>query len=80
MKAMHIRQLDDETVEGLKRRARRHRRSLQKEVETLLNDAARMVPRDGDPSAPVLAGLHTVATGRRRGSESREEIYGDDGR
>lgn len=80
MKSLHIRQLDEETVEGLKRRARRHHRSLQKEVEALLKDAARMMsPRDIQTES-VLSGLHTVTTGNQNTDWSREAIYGDDGR
>lgn len=80
MKSLHIRQLDEDVVEGLKRRARRHHRSLQKEVESLLIDAARMVPPDVDSGESVLSGLKTVASGRKKTNWSRGAFYGDDGR
>ena len=80
MRSIHIRNLDDATLEGLKRRARRHRRSLQKEVETVLSDAARMIPLDGSPDAARTLHLNRVATGNVRSDWTRETIYGDDGR
>jgi plasmid stability protein len=43
MKSLHIRNLDEGILLGLKARAERHHRSVQKEVEVLLRDAARMV-------------------------------------
>lgn len=78
MKSLHIRNLEEETLEGLKARARRHRRSLQKEVEVLLSDAVRMGV--GMDQRSPLDDLHTVHTGIRKGTWPREEIYGDDGR
>jgi plasmid stability protein len=78
MKSLHIRNLEEETLEGLKIRAKRHRRSLQKEVEVLLNDAARMV-QGGDEHSP-LDDLYIVDTGIREGIWTRDDIYGDDGR
>lgn len=80
MKSIHVRNLEEATVEGLKRRARRHRRSLQKEVEAVLSDAARMMPEDAPFGESVLSGLQTTSTGRRSENWSRESIYGDDGR
>lgn len=80
MKSIHIRNLDEATLEGLKRRAHRHRRSLQKEVENLLNDAARMLPTSADENSPRTLHLHTVHTGHTQSNWSRESIYGDDGR
>lgn len=79
MKSIHIRQVDEKTLEGLKRRARRHRRSLQKEIEVLLEDAARMVPEE-EPAESLLSGLKTASTGNRETDWSRETIYGDEGR
>jgi len=80
MKSLHIRNLDEATLEGLKRRARRHRRSLQKEVESLLSDAAVMLPPGGSPDDPPRLKLKTVTTGQSGQDWSRESIYGDDGR
>ncbi|TVR54424.1 MAG: hypothetical protein EA425_01990 [Puniceicoccaceae bacterium] len=80
MKSLHIRHIDDHVLDALKRRARRHRRSLQKEVESLLADAARMVPPDAGELNNPLASIRTVSTGRREMTWSRESYYGDDGR
>jgi plasmid stability protein len=80
MKSLHIRGLDESVVEGLKRRARRHRRSLQKEVEVLLTDAAQMAPPEGATSTSMRELLHMVSTGRQDDHWGRDEIYGDDGR
>ena len=78
MKSLHIRDLHEETLSGLKRRAARHRRSLQKEVQLLLEDAARMVP-ESDPADAQLK-LHVVHSGRRDAGFGRDAIYDDDGR
>ncbi|MGA1530246.1 MAG: FitA-like ribbon-helix-helix domain-containing protein [Kiritimatiellia bacterium] len=80
MKSIHIRAVDDLTMEGLKRRARRHHRSLQKEVEALLRDAAQMMPSEEVVPQSVLDGLRTVATCRQDSAWSRESMYDDDGR
>lgn len=80
MKAVHIRQIDDEVLDALKRRARRHSRSLQKEIESLLVDAAQMQPlKMGGPSNP-LDSIRTASTGHADMTWSRESVYGDDGR
>lgn len=78
MKSLHIRNLDDEILTGLKQRAARHRRSLQKEIEVLLEDAARMSPPEEKAGADLA--LNTVSTGEKRNNWNRETIYGDDGR
>lgn len=80
MKSLHIRNLDDATLEGLKRRAQRHRRSLQKEVEVLLGDAARMVAPDVSADSRRTLRLTMVSTGHTRNDWTRESIYADDGR
>ncbi|MCC5790191.1 MAG: hypothetical protein JJT75_11185 [Opitutales bacterium] len=79
MKSIHVRDLEDEVILGLKRRAARHRRSLQKEVETVLTDAARMVPEQVREQSP-LADLHKVNTGTPGQDWSRESFYHEDGR
>lgn len=79
MKSLHIRHLEDEVLLGLKRRAARHRRSLQKEVETVLSDAARMVPMEKALESP-LRGLNFVQTRRKASNWSRDTIYDEDGR
>ncbi len=45
MESIHVRQLDDEVVERLRRRAARNRRSLESEVRHILERAA----EDGMP-------------------------------
>jgi plasmid stability protein len=78
MKSLHIRNLDEGILLGLKARAERHHRSVQKEVEVLLRDAARMVQVDNETS--LLDALHTVDTKGKSTVGSRDSIYGDDGR
>ncbi|MFP4069132.1 MAG: FitA-like ribbon-helix-helix domain-containing protein [Verrucomicrobiota bacterium] len=80
MKSIHIRNLDDRTLLALKHRAARHRRSLQKEVESLLEDAARMVPVDEAAAKNPKLVLKTVSSGRPAAKWDRASIYGDDGR
>ncbi len=80
MKSIHIRQIDDAIVDSLKRRARRHRRSLQKEIVALLADAARMTPPDAVEPANPLEALNLVSTGHRAMTWSRESYYDEDGR
>jgi plasmid stability protein len=79
MASLHVRGLDDDVLQKLKARARRHGRSVQKEVEILLRDAANMMPRD-TPSPSPLAGLHFTNTGGRSSHWRRESIYAEDGR
>ncbi len=72
MKSLHIRAVPEQTIERLKRRARRHHRSLQGELQALLEEAAKQgVSDDGGEFS-----LHTVRT---QGVQnwSREGIYED---
>jgi plasmid stability protein len=80
MKSLHIRNLDDDIVLGLKVRAERHHRSVQKEVEVLLRDAARMMNRSDEQTKSPLQDLHIVKTGHEDSMWSRDTIYGVDGR
>lgn len=80
MKSIHIRNLNDDTLARLKNRAARHRRSLQKEVESLLEDAARMSPADEQSALKQKLMLKTVSTGKPATQWDRESIYDDDGR
>ncbi len=84
MKAIHIRHIPDDVLEKLKWRAEQHHRSLQKEIEVLLKDAARMIPPLEKRRDNFLDGLHTVAASSASpkivDTWSREEIYSDDGR
>jgi plasmid stability protein len=72
MKSLHIRDVPEQTIERLKRRASRHHRSLQGELQALLEDAAKQAV-SGDKSE---FSLHTVRT---QGNQdwSREGIYED---
>jgi len=76
MKSLLIRDLSEEMIEQLKARARRHHRSLQKEVLVLLGEAALMSPPEGDEAHLKL---HLTQSGSQA-PWSREEIYGSDGR
>lgn len=72
MKSLHIRDVPETTIERLKRRAIRHHRSLQGELQFLLEEAARQAAADDISEFS----LHTVKT---RGDQnwSREGIYED---
>ena len=76
MPGIHIRDLPQETVQALKRRAKAHHRSVQGEVSAILARAARAAPPDGG-HPPIR--LNQVEIGNKRGW-SRGEIYDDDGR
>lgn len=76
MKAIHIRDVDADTLARLKLLARSHRRSLQGELHVILERAARMAPTGG-----VEKPLDLVTTRTRHGTTwRREEIYGSQGR
>ncbi len=76
MPAVHVRDIEPEVLAALKRRARRHHRSLQGELRELLSAVAR---EEGLAEAmPPLALKMSSASPTT--SWSREEIYGDDGR
>lgn len=79
MKSLHIRHLEDDVLFGLKRRAARHRRSLQKEVASVLSDAARMIPGENHAESP-LRNLNFVRTRHEASNWSRDTIYDEDGR
>ncbi len=80
MKSIHIRDLDESVIAGLKRRAKRHHRSLQKEVTVLLTDAARMIPPESPLETSPLERLNYVETGEAEFNWSRKDLYDDDGR
>jgi hypothetical protein len=73
MKSLHIRDISEETLERLKKRAGMHHRSLQGEIHQLLEEAAR-IPLPGDA---IEFQLNTVGVGGV-GSWNREEIYADE--
>ena len=76
MTSLHIRDVPPETLHALKRLARNHHRSLQGELHTILERAARMAPPDEDVRSLNLV---TVKTGHTA-LWSRDEFYGPDGR
>lgn len=78
MPAIHIRDLDDALIDALKTRAARHRRSLQGEVKSILDEAVRPIRR-GARHRRIKLRLNRVRVGAQT-SFSREDIYGDDGR
>ena len=76
MKSILIRNLQPDTLAALKRLATSHRRSLQGELLTILDKAARQAPPESEEEElPWI----TVDTG---GSSTwpREEMYDDGGR
>ncbi len=76
MPALHIRDVPEETVAALKRRAARHGHSVQQELREVLAKAA-AEPVTGPRPRPLE--LTTVETGVRRSFE-RADFYGDDER
>ena len=75
MPAIHVRDIPEEVIEALKRRAARHRRSLQKELVHILESLAR-----DEPEGIKLPPLELKFSKAEKGKWSREDIYGDDGR
>jgi len=76
MPAIHVRDVPDDVLDALKRRAKRHERSLQKELRHLLSTIAREEP-PGKPLPPIELKLSSASPTT---SWRREEIYGDHGR
>ena len=76
MTSIHIRDVAPETLHALKRLARSHHRSLQGELHTILERAARMAPPDEETRTLALVTVRTDHTT----SWSRDEIYGPGGR
>ena len=72
MKSLHIRDVPESTIERLKRRARRHHRSLQGELLALLDEAAKHVVADD----ATEFSLHKVRIGGD-GNWTRERVYED---
>lgn len=74
MPALHIRDVPEETVAAIKRRAARHGRSVQQELREVLAKAA------AEPAAgarPRRLDLRTVATGRTAPFD-RADFYDDE--
>lgn len=76
MPALHIRDVPEETVAAIKRRAARHGHSVQQELREVLDKAA------GEPitgARPRPLSLRTVETGRATAFD-RKDFYDDDER
>ena len=76
MAAVHVREVPEKVLNALKRRARRHERSLQGELRHILAAVAREEP-SREPLPPLE--LH-FSDADPQINWSREEIYSDDGR
>jgi plasmid stability protein len=77
MQAIHIRDVPDDVVAALKRRARANRRSLQGELLVTLEEAARRAPPEEPPPPLVLMVSEAPAS---TGTWSRDDLYDDDAR
>jgi plasmid stability protein len=75
MKPISIRNIPESTLAGLKRRAARHKRSLQQEVHVLLDEAASMAPVEESTEGGLK--LYMVNTGQDL-KWDREDLYTDD--
>ncbi len=76
MPALHIRDIPEEVIEALKRRAAENDRSLQKELRHILIALVRESP-PLEPLPPLKLNLSSARTDT---DWSRDEIYQDDGR
>ncbi len=76
MPALHIRDVPEEVIEALKRRAAENDRSLQKELRHILTSLVRESP-PLEPLPPLQLNLSRARTDT---DWSRGEIYEDDGR
>ncbi len=76
MPALHIRDIPEEVIEALKRRAAENDRSLQKELRHILVSLVRESP-PLEPLPPLKLNLSSARTDT---DWSRGEIYQDDGR
>jgi len=76
MPAVHVRNVPEEVLDALKRRAARHERSLQRELRHLLCTTAQEEPA-GEPLRPIELNFSDALP---TSSWRRAEIYEDDGR
>lgn len=76
MKALHVRDVPEAVVIGLRERAARHGQSMQQEIRQVLEAAAKEPAPSGVPEQVQLVTVRTATTS----TWSREEIYGDPGR
>ncbi|MCF7929363.1 MAG: Arc family DNA-binding protein [Spirochaetales bacterium] len=71
MKSIHIRNIDPQVLQRLKRRAELHHRSMQGELKAILEEAVRKMP---DASREEGLDLITVSTGKTE-AWRRDEYY-----
>jgi plasmid stability protein len=76
MPAVHVRDVPPDVLAALKRRARRHHRSLQGELREVLSIVA-LEERVTERLPPLALRFSSASPSTSWG---REEIYGDDGR
>lgn len=76
MTAIHVRNVSESTLSGLRERAAAHGRSMQREVLAILQAAAAEPVPSQAPEPIELVTAHTGGDGTWR----REEIYGDQSR
>jgi len=79
MRSLHIRGVDEATLERLRVLAELHHRSVQGEIRAILEEASRLAPV-GDPIAVRPLSITTVSTGADAVEWGRQEIYGDEAR
>ena len=76
MPAVHVRNVPEEVLDALKRRAEAHHRSLNGEILEILDRAANQTPA-GQPPGPLRL---TLARTEGAQTWSRQGIYDDDER
>ena len=76
MKALHIRDVDELVIHRLALLAKTHKRSMQAELRTILEEAAsRAVPLEADSNDVLI-----LTAAESPAGYDREQIYGDDAR
>ena len=78
MPAIHVRDVPEEILASLRRRAASHGRSLQRELLEILGSAAKAAP--GPDLRPPIRLRMADGEGESETAWRREEIYEDDGR
>ncbi len=73
MKSIHIRDIDPEILQRLKKLAEMHHRSMQGELKTIISEAVRKIPAD---EAAIGLDLVTVST-KNQHPWKREDYYTD---
>ncbi|MDY7027234.1 MAG: Arc family DNA-binding protein [Spirochaetota bacterium] len=73
MKSIHIRDIDPQMLQRLKRLAEMHHRSMQGELKTIIAEAVRKIPTAGPDEEFDLI---TVSSGNKQ-AWKREDYYDD---